>query len=63
MLGKIYGTRNRGRFRTRWMVNIKEAAGMKIRDTKEMAKDRDLWHRLWESPGTACDSMELNDDD
>ena len=46
MLGKTEGTRRRGRPRTRWMDGVKEAAGMKLGQLKEVVKDRKLWRKV-----------------
>ena len=46
MLGKMEGTSRGEKPWTRWMDSIKEAAGMKIRQIKEMPNDRDLWRKV-----------------
>ena len=46
ILGKIEGTRKRGRLRTRWMNGVKEAVRMKLGQLKEEVKDRELWRKV-----------------
>ena len=46
MIGKIEGTRRRGRPRTRWMDGVKEAVRMKPGQLKEEVKDRELWRKV-----------------
>ena len=42
MIGKIEGTRRKGRPRNKWMDGVKEAVRIKLGQLKEEVKDREL---------------------
>ena len=42
-LGKVEGTRRRGRQRTRWLNSLKEITGMTLNELKEKALNRIDW--------------------
>ena len=44
MLGKIEGTRKRGKPRTRWLVGITDSMDMSLSELREIVKGRDAWH-------------------
>ena len=46
MLGKVGGSRRRGRQRTRWMDGIREGTGMSLQQLRDIAKDRSTWREL-----------------
>ena len=43
MLGKVEGTRRRGRERTRWLNSLKDVTGMTLYELKEKAMNRMEW--------------------
>ena len=43
MLGKVEGTRRRGRQRTRWLDSLKNITGMTMYEIKETAMNRIDW--------------------
>ena len=53
MLGKIEGSRRRGRQRRRWLDGIIDSMGMSLSKLQEMVKDRKAWltavHRVAKS--------------
>ena len=46
MLGKIEGSRKRGRQKTRWLDTITEVMGKNILELKEMVIDRETWRAM-----------------
>jgi len=44
MLGKIEGTRKRGKPRTRWLVGITDSMDMSLSELREIVKGREAWH-------------------
>uniref|UniRef100_A0A670K5H4 ribonuclease H n=1 Tax=Podarcis muralis TaxID=64176 RepID=A0A670K5H4_PODMU len=46
MLGKMEGTRRRGRQRTRWLDGVLEATNMSLTKLRETVEDRSAWHAL-----------------
>ena len=43
MLGKIEGTRRRGRQKTRWLDGITDSRDMSLSKLQEMVRNREVW--------------------
>ena len=46
MLGKIEGTRKRGKPRTRWLVGITDSMDKNLSKPREIVKDRESWYAV-----------------
>ena len=58
MLGRIEGTKRRGRQRTRWLDVLKEFTGMSLHQLNETAMNRSEWRSFVRgSPEVASDLM------
>ena len=44
MLGKIEGTRRRGRQRMKWLYGISDLMNMNLSKLQELVMDREAWH-------------------
>ena len=44
MLGKIEGTRRRGRQRIKWLVGTPNSMDMSLSKLQELVKNREAWH-------------------
>ena len=44
ILGKIEGTRRRGRQRMRWLGSMIDSMGMNLSKLQKIVKDRGAWH-------------------
>uniref|UniRef100_A0A670ITN7 ribonuclease H n=1 Tax=Podarcis muralis TaxID=64176 RepID=A0A670ITN7_PODMU len=59
MLGKMEGTRRRGRQRMRWLDGVLEATSMNLIKLREAVEDRSVWHALVH--GVTKSQTRLND--
>ena len=46
ILGKIEGSRRRGRQRTRWLDGITDSTDISLNELQEMVKNREAWYAL-----------------
>ena len=60
MLGRVEGTRRRGRQITGWLDVLKKLIGMSLHQLNETTMNRSEWGLFRRSPDIASDLMALN---